>query len=165
MDALLRGLAVYAFLLIVFRISGQRSLGQVTTFDFVLLLIIAETTQQALLGDDYSITNSFLLIATLVTLDIGLSLMKRRSQRIDRLLEGSPLVIVENGRPLTERMAKSRVDEQDIMTAARELQGLERMDQIKYAVLERNGTITVICAEPAAHEAGARLEGGRDVAL
>jgi len=58
-------------LLIIFRISGKRSLGQVTSFDFVLLLIIAETTQQALLGDDYSVTNAFLLIGTLVGIDIG----------------------------------------------------------------------------------------------
>src|SRR5690606_14683535 len=79
MDAVLSGLIVYAFLLIVFRISGKRSLGQVTTFDFVLLLIVAETTQQALLGDDYSITNAFLLIVTLLAIDIGLSLIKHRS--------------------------------------------------------------------------------------
>ena len=148
MDPLLRGFSVYLFLLIVFRLSGQRSLGEVTTFDFVLLLIIAETTQQALLGDDYSVTYSYLLIATLIMLDIGLSLLKRHSRRVDRLLEGSPLVIVEHGRPLEDRMWKARIAEQDIMSAARQLQGLERMDQIKYAVLERNGAISIIRAEP-----------------
>lgn len=147
MDALLRGLSVYVVLLIIFRLSGQRSLGDVTTFDFVLLLIIAETTQQALLGDDFSVTNSFLLITTLVMIDIGLSFLKRRSPRIDRWLEGSPLVIVEDGRPLKERMSKSRVGEDDVMTAARQSHGLERMNQIKYAVLERNGAISIIPAE------------------
>jgi uncharacterized membrane protein YcaP (DUF421 family) len=144
MDAVLRGLSVYIFLLIIFRISGKRSLGQVTSFDFVLLLIIAETTQQALLGDDYSVTNAFLLIGTLVGVDIGLSLLKQRSAKLDRLLEGTPLVIVEEGTPLKDRMDKARVDEEDILHAARELQGLERMEQIKYAVLERNGDITVV---------------------
>jgi uncharacterized membrane protein YcaP (DUF421 family) len=144
MDAVLRGLSVYMFLLIIFRISGKRSLGQVTSFDFVLLLIIAETTQQALLGDDYSVTNAFLLIGTLVGIDIGLSLLKQRSAKLDRLLEGAPLVIVENGKLLKDRMDKARVDEEDILHAARELQGLERMEQIKYAVLERNGDITVV---------------------
>jgi uncharacterized membrane protein YcaP (DUF421 family) len=144
MDAVLRGLSVYIFLLIIFRISGKRSLGQVTSFDFVLLLIIAETTQQALLGDDYSVTNAFLLIGTLVGIDIGLSLLKQRSAKLDQLLEGAPLVIVEDGKPLKDRMDKARVDEEDILHAARELQGLERMEQIKYAVLERNGDITVV---------------------
>jgi uncharacterized membrane protein YcaP (DUF421 family) len=144
MDVVLRGLAVYVFLVVIFRVSGQRSLGQVTTFDFVLLLIIAETTQQALIGEDFSITAAFLVIVTLVALDIGLSLLKQGFPRLDRLLEGLPLVIVENGKPLLDRMAKARVDEGDVLNAARERRGLERMDQIKYAVLERNGGISII---------------------
>ena len=144
MDAVIRGVLIYAFLLVIFRISGQRSLGQVTTFDFVLLLIIAETTQQALLGDDYSLTSAFLLIVVLLSIDIALSLLKRHSPRIDRLLEGLPLVIVEDGKPLRERMTRARVDDEDILSAARTLQGLERMEDIKYAVLERNGGISII---------------------
>lgn len=144
MDLLVRGFLVYSFLLLFFRISGQRSLGQVTTFDFVLLLIIAETTQQALLGDDYSLTSAFLLIVVLLSIDIALSLLKRHSPRIDRLLEGLPLVIVEDGKPLRERMTRARVDDEDILSAARTLQGLERMEDIKYAVLERNGGISII---------------------
>jgi uncharacterized membrane protein YcaP (DUF421 family) len=144
MDVVLRGLAVYAFLVVIFRVSGQRSLGQVTTFDFVLLLIIAETTQQALIGEDFSITAAFLVIVTLIALDIGLSLLKQGFPRLDRLLEGLPLVIVANGKPLHDRMAKARVDEGDVLNAARERRGLERMDQIKYAVLERNGGISII---------------------
>ena len=144
MDAVLRGLTVYVFLLVIFRVSGRRTLSQVTTFDFVLLLIIAETTQQALLGDDYSITNAVLLIVTLMGIDILLSVLKQVSPSADKLLEGVPVVIVEHGEPLLERMNKSRVDIDDVLSAARELQGLERMDQIKYAVLERNGGITII---------------------
>lgn len=149
MDAVLRAVSIYLFLQIVFRISGKRSLGQVTTFDFCLLLIIAETTQQALLGDDFSITNAFILIVTLFGLDIFLSLLKQRSSRLDRILEGSPLVLVENGRPIEKHMLESRIDVQDIMSAAREKQGLERFEQIKYAVLERNGEITIIPAAAA----------------
>lgn len=144
MDAVLRALVVYVLLLVIFRIGGKRTLGQTTTFDFVLLLIIAETTQQALLGDDFSVTNAFLLIIVLVGLDVALSLLKRRWPTLDRLIEGVPLVIVEHGKPIKERMAKARVDEEDVLSAARELQGLKRMDQIEYAVLERNGGITVI---------------------
>jgi uncharacterized membrane protein YcaP (DUF421 family) len=144
MDAVLRGLSIYVFLLLIFRISGKRSLGQVTSFDFVLLLIITETTQQALLGDDYSVTNAFVLIVALVGLDIGLSLLKQRSPKLDRLLEGMPLVIVENGRPMKAYMDKARVDEEDSLSAARQLQGLERMEQMKYEVLERNGDITIV---------------------
>lgn len=144
MDVVLRALSIYVVLLIVFRIGGKRTLGHTTTFDFVLLLIIAETTQQALLGDDFSVTNAFLLIIVLIGLDVALSLLKRGSPMLDRLLEGVPLVIVEHGKPLTDRMRMARVDEQDVLSAARERQGLKRMDQIEYAVLERNGGISVI---------------------
>jgi uncharacterized membrane protein YcaP (DUF421 family) len=143
-DAVLRGLTIYVFLLVLFRISGKRSLAQITTFDFVLLLIIAETTQQALLSDDFSITNAFLLITILFGLDIALSLLKQRWQWLDKILEDVPLVIVKDGQPLSEQMVKERVDNEEILEAARELQGLERMEEIKYAVLERNGRITIV---------------------
>ncbi|MDQ3686673.1 MAG: DUF421 domain-containing protein [Acidobacteriota bacterium] len=144
MDAVLRGLAIYVFLLIVFRISGKRTLAQVTTFDFVLLLIVGEASQQALLGEDFSIANALIVITTLISLDIGLSLVKQRSPRIDKLIDGVPLVIVDDGRPLKERMDKSRVDEEDVLEQARHQHGLERMEQIKYAVLERDGNISII---------------------
>ncbi len=144
MDSVLRATVVYLFLLIIFRIAGRRTLGQITTFDFVLLLIISEATQQAMIGEDFSITNAILVIGTLVALDIALSIWKQRSPKLDKVLEGVPMIIVENGRPIKELMSRARVGEEDVLTSARELQGLERMDQIKYAVLERNGSITII---------------------
>ncbi|WP_027891226.1 DUF421 domain-containing protein [Calidithermus chliarophilus] len=144
MDSVIQALAVYGFLLVLFRLAGKRSLAQITTFDFVLLLIISESIQNALVGQDYSLTHAALLVMTLVGVDIGLSLLKQRSPRIERLLDDVPLIILENGKPLKDRMNKARVDEEDILSAARELQGLERLDQIKYAVLERSGGITII---------------------
>lgn len=147
MDAVLRGAAVYLFLLVVFRLVGKRSIAQITTFDFVLLLIVAETTQQALVGEDYSLTNAALLIVSLLVIDVGLSLWKQRSPRMEKLIDGVPLILVENGKALKDRMARARVDEQDVLTFARELQGLERLDQIKYAVLERSGGISIVPVE------------------
>jgi uncharacterized membrane protein YcaP (DUF421 family) len=144
MGSVLRAIVVYIVLFLIFRIAGRRTLSQITTFDFVLLLIVSEATQNAMIGDDYSITNAMLVITTLVGLDIGLSLWKRRFPSLDKFLDGVPLIIVEEGKPLQDRMAKARVDESDILTAARELQGLERMEQIKYAVLERSGGISII---------------------
>jgi len=144
MDSVLRAAAIYIGLLVIMRFAGKRSLAQITTFDFVLLLIIGEASQQALLGQDFSVTNALLVVITLVMLDIGLSLLKRRSEKFDKLLEDVPLVIVEDGVALKDRMAKARVDEQDVLTAARHLQGIERLDQIRYAVLERSGGISII---------------------
>ena len=70
MDTVLRSAAVYLFVLVVFRITGKRSLSQITTFDFILLLIIGDATQQALIGDDYSITTAAMVVVTLVLLDL-----------------------------------------------------------------------------------------------
>jgi uncharacterized membrane protein YcaP (DUF421 family) len=150
MDAVLRGVSIYLIVLVVVRLSGRRTLGEMTAFDFVLLLIIAETTQQALLGEDFSIAKSFVLVVTLVGLDVLMSVLKQRFQALDRVIDGVPMIIVENGRPLEDRLRKARLDEGDVMAAARKLQGLERMDQIKFAVLEADGDITVIPRSEAA---------------
>lgn len=144
MGSVLRAAAIYLLLLFIFRMAGRRTLAQITTFDLVLLLIVSEATQNAMLGDDNSITNSFLVITTLVGLDIILSLFKQRFPESEKIMEGVPLIIVAEGKPLKDRMKKARVDEDDVLTAARELQGLERLDQIKYAVLERSGGISII---------------------
>jgi uncharacterized membrane protein YcaP (DUF421 family) len=146
MDAIIRALVVYVVLLLLFRLSGKRSVAQMTTFDFVLLLIISETVQQALTWRDQSMLGAFMLVVTLMVTDIGISLWKRKSRALDKIVESVPLVLVDHGKPILECMQKARVDEDDVLTAARELRGLERMDQIKYAVLERSGGISIIPA-------------------
>ncbi|HEY8504225.1 MAG TPA: YetF domain-containing protein [Gemmataceae bacterium] len=149
MDAVIRGAVTYLVVWLILRLAGKRSLADITAFDFVLLLIIAETTQPALTARNNSLTNMFLLIVTLVGIDIGLSLWKQRSKVVGKVLDGTPLVLLENGVPMPDRLRKCRVDESDILTAARERLGLERLDQIKYAVLERSGGISVIPMEGA----------------
>ncbi len=144
MDSVVRAAAVYLVLLLLFRIVGKRSLGETGAFDFVLLLIIAEATQQAMIDDDNSMTNAFLIIVTLLALNVGFSLLKQRSPLVDRLIDDVPVLIVVDGNPLKDRMNRARVDERDILQAARESQGLARLDEIKYAVLERDGAISVV---------------------
>lgn len=146
MDSVLRATAVYLILLVIMRIAGKRTLAQVTVFDFILLLIIGEATQQALLADDFSIVNAAIVIATLVLLDIALSMLKQRSKRLDRIIDDTPVVIVDHGKLLRDRMQRARIDEQEILVAARELHGLERLEQIKFAVLERSGGISIVPA-------------------
>jgi uncharacterized membrane protein YcaP (DUF421 family) len=144
MESVLRALAIYGVLLLLLRLTGRRTLKEMTPFDLVLLLIISEATQQALLGDDFSVTNAVLVITTLLLADIGLSLLKARSPRLARVLEGVPTLLVAHGRPLPGRLERARLDEEDVLAAARELQGLERMEQIRFAVLETNGQITIV---------------------
>lgn len=144
MASVVRALAVYGFLLLLFRVTGKRSLAEITTFDAVLLLIVSEAIQQALIDGDESMTNGFLIVATLLLVDVILSVLAVRWPRLDRVVNDVPLVIVEHGKPLRDRMRKARVDEGDVLERARELQGLRSMDQIDYAVLERGGNITIV---------------------
>ena len=146
MDSVIRALVVYLVLLLIFRVSGKRTMSETTPFDMVLLLILSETVQEALIDDDHSITNGVILVMTLVMADVGISFLKK-SKKIERFIEGTSLIIVEDGKPLKDRMKQERIDESDILEAAREKQGLERMDQIKFAVLEKSGTITIIPRE------------------
>ncbi|MBF7144011.1 MULTISPECIES: DUF421 domain-containing protein [Pseudomonas] len=144
MDAALRAGAMYIALIILFKIAGRRSLMELTTFDFVLLLIIGEATQQALLGDDFSFTNAVLIISTLIAMDVGFSLAKQRFNGLARFMDDSAMILVENGKPLKKRLAKARLTEDDIMENARANEGVERMEDIRYAILERNGSISII---------------------
>ena len=144
MESVIRPALVYLFLLLLLRLTGKRTLAQITSFDFVLLLIISEATQQALIGEDNSMINGMIVVTTLIALNILMSLLKQRYKWVDRLLDDIPLVIVADGKPLKDRMDKARVDEDDVLDAAREIHGLERMDQIRHAILERDGAISII---------------------
>lgn len=144
MEPILRAVVVYFGLLIVMRAAGRRTLSETTTFDLVLLLIIAETSGQAILGDEYSLTGAALAVITLLLLDIIFSLLQERWVALDRLVNGLPLILVDQGRVLSDRLRRARVDEDDILEAARKVQGLESLDQVKYAVLERGGGISII---------------------
>lgn len=106
-------------------------------------------TVQALLGDDFSVTNALIEIATLVGADIGLSILKGKFPRFAKVADGVPIVIVEDGAMLCDRTHLVRIDESDILQSARKSCGLERLDQIRLAILEIDGTISIIPrAEP-----------------
>lgn len=147
MESVLRAAALYAVLLVLFRVSGRRSLKETTPFDLVLLLIIGEATQQALLGEDFSLTNAVVVVTTLLLIDIGLSLLKERSGGLARALDGVPTLLVADGRPIGDRLHRARVDINDVLEAARDKQGLYALEQIRWAVLEADGTITIVPRE------------------
>ncbi|MCT4701087.1 DUF421 domain-containing protein [Enterobacteriaceae bacterium H20N1] len=147
MDNVLRAAGMYVLLMIVLKIAGRRTLLEMTSFDFILLLIISEATQQALLGNDFSFTGAAITIITLIALDIIFSKIKGRFPKVELFIDGSPLILVEYGRPLEKRMSKAGISADDILSSARITQGLERMDQIKFAILEKNGKIAIIPAE------------------
>ncbi|PIJ49032.1 hypothetical protein BL250_17030 [Erwinia sp. OLTSP20] len=144
METVLRAASIYLVLMIVLKIAGRRTLLEMTSFDLVLLLIISEATQQALLGDDFSVTGASLTIITLITIDIAFGRLKDWFPRLELLIDGSALILVEHGKLLPQRARRAGISAEDILHTARSTQGLERLDQIKFAILEKNGKISII---------------------
>ena len=117
MDSVLRGIVVYFVLLIIFRLAGRRTIAQMTPFDLVLVLIISETVQQALVDDDHSMINAALLVLTLVGSAIVMSVLKQKSKTLQRWIDGLPVFAIEKGKVHEDRLNAIRVDEDDIMAA------------------------------------------------
>ncbi len=144
MDSVLRATVTYLFVWLIFRIAGKRTLAQITTFDAVLLLIISETTQAALIDNDQSLTNTMLLILTILGLDVFFSIVKEWFPAVDKVMDGAPLILLDDKGLRKEALKRERLDTDDILNAARKLRGLANMDQIEYAILEQTGTITIV---------------------
>lgn len=144
MDMVLRAVAIYLILMVVFKIAGRRALLQMTSFDLILLLIISEATQQALLGNDFSVTGAALTIITLVVVDILFGKIKEYFKGAENLIDGTPVVLVENGEWLAGKMKEADISPDDIMLSARNNQGIVDLADIKFAILERNGHISII---------------------
>lgn len=144
MELILRAFIIYVLILLIFRMSGKRTLSQLTTFDFILLLMVGEATQQALLMDDQSIMGSLLIIGTLVSLDVLFAWFSKKSILFDKIANGVPVIILKNGEVIEENMESENIEMNDILEAARRDQGLESLEQVKYAVLEKDGKISII---------------------
>jgi uncharacterized membrane protein YcaP (DUF421 family) len=144
MDSVVKAIVVYIVLWAVIRLSGRRTLAELSTFDFILFLMIGGATQRALIGQDYSLINAFVVLATLVALDIVVGLLERDFQGFSKIIKGVPTILVEHGHTLTGRMRRARVTENEILEAARSLHGLETLEQIKFAILEASGDISII---------------------
>ena len=147
-ESVARAAGVYLFLLVVFRISGRRTLAQVTNFDLVLVLIIGDATQQALVGSDYTLTSSLVVISTLVLMDIALGQAKQRWHVVDVIVDGLPLPLMIKGEARKDQMASEGVTIDDVLTAAREAHGIARLDQVDSAVLEQSGGISIVRKRP-----------------
>jgi uncharacterized membrane protein YcaP (DUF421 family) len=144
MDSVIKSVVVYLALWLIIRGSGRRALGQLTVFDFILFLIVGGVVQRALTAQDYSLTHAFLIVATFVIVDIIVSFIERDVPSIAKVLKGVPTIVVENGRVLHGRLRRARLTEDAVLEAARQRYGLERMDEIKFAIFEASGEISII---------------------
>jgi len=139
-EKILRPILVYAFLVTCLRLSGKRVLAQLNPFDLVLLLILSNTVQNAIIGRDDSVGGAAIGVITLMTLNATLVWARYNSQLVERVLVGEPEILVENGSPRNEVMHAERISEEELRAAAH-LRGFEHFDEIKEAKIEPGGAI------------------------
>jgi len=139
----LRAAAAYWILLFAVRLIGQRTASQMAPFDLVVLFLFAGITITAVLDDDRSMVGAFSGICTIGLMHILASWLKTHSDWFGRIIDGTPVVVFEHGEFNRRRMKRLRLTEQDIMAAARQ-RGLMRLDQVRYAVAERDGKISIV---------------------
>jgi uncharacterized membrane protein YcaP (DUF421 family) len=143
LEILLRTTAVYLVILVGLRLAGKRELGQMTVFDLVLLLLIANAVQNAMVGEDTSLAGGLWAAAILLLLNMGLAHLRVRWPRLCHLVEGSPTLLVLHGKPILEHLRQEGLDEEMLETALRE-HGLAELKDVEMAVLEIDGSISVI---------------------
>jgi uncharacterized membrane protein YcaP (DUF421 family) len=146
MDIVLRAIVIFAFLLVLTRIIGRRELSSLQPFDLILIIILGDAVQQGLTQDDYSLTGAFLAIGTIAVLQVLVSWISFRFPRARPVIEGTPIVVVQDGDIIERNARLERLSVDEIREAARK-QGIAQLSQVKWAVLETNGQITFIRRE------------------
>jgi len=145
-EKIIRAVAVYFFLLIAFRLTGKRQLGQMSSFDLVVLLIISNTVQNAIIGNDNSVTGGFIGALTILALNYGIARLVVSSKRFERVIEGAPTLLVHNGRVIEANMRREMLTRDELMAALRR-QGILSVDEVRVALLEETGAITALKRE------------------
>ena len=142
-EKIVRSVVIYLFLLAAFRFTGKRQVGQLTPFDLVVLLVISNVLQNAVIGPDNSVGGGVLGAVVILVLNWGLVEVTYRSKRARRLLEAAPTVLVHNGRLLERNLARERISHDDLHAAMRRA-GVIDVAHVHVAMLEENGGISVI---------------------
>lgn len=147
-EIVLRTAVVYLFLIAVIRISGKREVGQMSVLELVVILIISDAVQNSMVGENVTIWGGLVAVLTLLGLDYLLKALTGRSRRLRAAIEGEPRLLVRDGHLLERAMREERIEREQVQAALRE-HGLLRIDDVRLAVLETDGTISVIAKDAA----------------
>jgi uncharacterized membrane protein YcaP (DUF421 family) len=150
-EKILRPIVVYFFLVIGLRLAGKRELAQLNPFDLVVLLTLSNTVQNAIIGDDNSVTGGIIGAATLLLVNYLVVRFLFRHEKLDRLIEGEATVLIEHGKILKARLTKEVLSVQELEAAAHK-QGFGSLREVDYATLDPSGTICFIAKQPAPEE-------------
>lgn len=143
MDIVLRALCAYVFVVFLMRVVGKRELSSMEPSDVILLVVIGDLVQNGVTQSDYSVTGIVLAAGTIGLMATGTAYLSYRSRRIRNVVEGEPVILVQNGETIDRNLRNERLTLDELMEQAR-LQQIESLDKVKWAVLETNGSISFI---------------------
>ena len=143
MDIVLRGIFVFVFLYALMRMIGRRELSSLEPFDLILLIVLGDAVQQGLTQDDYSLTGAFLAIGTIAIMQVAVSYANFRFPKLRPVLDGEPIVVVQDGKPIEKNLKRERVTVEDLAAAARQ-QNIAKIEDVQWAVMETSGAISFI---------------------
>jgi uncharacterized membrane protein YcaP (DUF421 family) len=143
LDIVIRSAVVYLFVLIGLRILGKRHVAQLSIVDLVLILLISNAVQNAMVGGDSSIVGGIVAAGTLILLNYIITIISFKFRKIDVLLEGTPTLLIHNGRILQESLMREKLTEEELERVIRE-HGIEKIEEVRLAIMELDGTVSVI---------------------
>ena len=143
MDIAFRGIALFGFIYLLTRVIGRRELSSLQPFDLILLIVLGDTIQQGLTQDDYSITGALIAVGTIASLQVLTSWGAFRFPRMRRVLEGHPIVLVEDGKVIEKNLRRERLTIDDLAEQARTNE-LASIADVQWAIFEPSGTISFI---------------------
>ena len=146
-ELVIRSVVVYIFLLVLLRITGKRQVGQLAPFDLVLLLVLSNAVQNSMNAGDNSLVGGLISATTLVGLNFLVGLITYRSKRLEAIIEGRPQVVVHNGKLFEDVMKGAKLTRHELNAALRQA-GYMCVEDAKCAILENNGSISVIARQP-----------------
>jgi uncharacterized membrane protein YcaP (DUF421 family) len=143
MDIVFRAIVLFLFLLLLMRVTGRREISNLQPFDFILLIVVGDALQQGLTQDDYSVTGAIIAVGTIATLQVALSWIGFRLPFTRGLLEGEPIVLVQDGKPIERNLRRERLTLADLTEEMR-IQQIASLRDVQWAVLETSGQISFI---------------------
>jgi uncharacterized membrane protein YcaP (DUF421 family) len=143
MDLFFRAIFIFVFIFVLMRVVGRRELAALEPFDLILLVVIGDSVQQALTQDDYSVTGAVIIVGTIAGLQVLMSWIGFRVPRLRPVLEGEPIVLVEDGKPIFRNLRHERIALEELLEEGRTCQ-IASLDEVKWAVLETSGNISFI---------------------
>jgi uncharacterized membrane protein YcaP (DUF421 family) len=143
MDLVLRAIVLFTTVMVLLRLVGRRELAEMEPIDFILLIVVGDAIQQGLTQDDYSVSGAMVTITSIAVLQVAVGYVAFRSKRMRRVLEGEPIILLEDGKPIDKNMKRARIATDELAEEAR-LAQLDGLDDVQWAVLETSGKISMI---------------------